>query len=94
MQVIALDLAPVKRDHRISGDGVLIIKAQRFRTQEKNRADAIERLRELILAASRVQKARRPTRPSKAARARRLDDKTRRGQLKRLRRTPGAGGDG
>ena len=75
------------RDSRISNDGILVIKAQRFRTQEKNRADALERLRELIVAATRVAKKRRPTRPSKAAKKRRLDAKTRRGETKRLRRS-------
>ena len=76
------------RDQRISSDGVLVIKAQRFRTQEKNRADAIERLRELIGRASRVPKQRRPTRPSRASQKKRVDDKTQRGRLKRLRRPP------
>lgn len=75
------------RDQRISGEGTLVIKAQRFRTQEKNRADAIERLRELIVAAARVQKKRRPTKPSRASQKRRMDSKTRRGQTKRLRRS-------
>ena len=74
-------------DQRISREGILVIKAQRFRTQEKNRADAIERLQELIVAASRVHKTRKPTRPSRAARQRRMEDKTRRGQIKRLRRS-------
>jgi ribosome-associated protein len=75
-------------DQRISSEGVLIIKAQRFRTQEKNRADAIERLSELILGASRVQKKRKPTRPTRSSQRKRLDSKTRRGQIKRLRRSP------
>ena len=75
------------RDQRISGEGVLVIKAQRFRTQEKNRNDAIERLRELIVSASRVQKKRKATRPTRASQKRRLDSKTRRGQTKRLRRS-------
>jgi ribosome-associated protein len=75
------------RDQRISSDGILVIKAQRFRTQEKNRADAIERLRELIVAASHVPKRRRPTKPSRAAEQRRMDSKTRRGRLKRMRRS-------
>ena len=75
-------------DQRISRDGILIIKAQRFRTQEKNRADAIDRLRELVMSASRVQKKRRPTKPSRASQQKRMDSKTRHGQTKRLRRTP------
>jgi ribosome-associated protein len=72
-------------DQRISREGVLVIKAQRFRTQEKNRADAIERLAELIVAATRVAKPRRPTRPTLASRERRMDGKSRRGKVKRLR---------
>lgn len=74
------------RDQRITGDGILVIKAQRFRTQEKNRIDAIERLRELIVSASHVPKKRRPTKPSKASQRKRMDSKTRRGATKRLRR--------
>lgn len=76
------------RDRRISSEGVLIIKAQRFRSQEKNRADAVARLAELVAAVTRVEKARRPTRPGKAARQRRMDTKTRRGQTKAMRRKP------
>ena len=76
-----------KRDQRISGDGILVIKAQRFRTQEKNRGDAIERLRQLILAASRAPKKRKATKPSRASQRRRLDGKARRGETKRLRRS-------
>lgn len=72
-------------DQRITRDGVLVIKAQRFRTQEKNRADAIERLSELVIAATRVAKPRRPTRPTRAARERRMDSKSHRGKVKRLR---------
>ena len=74
------------RDQRITADGILVIKAQRFRTQEKNRVDAIERLRELIVAASHVPKRRRPTKPSKSSQRKRMDSKTRRGATKRLRR--------
>jgi len=73
------------RDSRISGDGVLVIKAQRFRSQEKNRQDALERLRELVQGVTRTRKARVATRPTRAARKRRMDDKTRRGQVKALR---------
>jgi ribosome-associated protein len=73
------------RDQRISGDGILVIKAQRFRTQEKNRTDALERLRAFIVAATRVQKTRRPTKPTRASQRRRLEGKARRGQTKRLR---------
>ncbi|MGB5612735.1 MAG: alternative ribosome rescue aminoacyl-tRNA hydrolase ArfB [Sedimenticolaceae bacterium] len=75
------------RDQRISNEGILVIKAQRFRTQEKNRGDAIERLRELIVSATRVEKKRRPTKPSRSSQRKRMDSKTRRGQTKRLRRS-------
>ncbi len=73
------------RDRRISTDGVIVLKAQRFRTQEKNRADALERLRELVAAVTVIQKKRRPTKPSKSAKRKRMDSKTRHGQLKALR---------
>lgn len=72
-------------DRRISRDGVLVIKAQRYRTQEKNREDALERLQLLVRAALKVRRKRIPTRATAAARARRMDSKTRRGQHKRLR---------
>ena len=75
------------RDSRISSDGILVIKAQRFRTQEKNRADALERLRQLVLEASRVQKKRRPTKPTRSSQKKRMDAKTQRGRLKKLRRS-------
>ncbi len=73
------------RDARISKDGVITIKAQRFRTQERNREDALARLAELIRKAGRTQKARIPTRPTRAARERRIEAKKRRSQHKRLR---------
>ena len=76
------------RDRRISSDGILVIKAQRSRRQEQNRAEALERLRDLVLEASTVRKTRRPTRPTRASRQRRLDSKTRRGQTKSLRQKP------
>ncbi|MDX2457965.1 MAG: alternative ribosome rescue aminoacyl-tRNA hydrolase ArfB [Gammaproteobacteria bacterium] len=73
------------RDRRISKEGVIVIKAQKFRTQEKNRDDALERLQKLVQDMAVVQKARRPTRATKASRKRRLDSKTRRGKTKALR---------
>lgn len=76
------------RDKRISSDGVIVIKAQRFRSQEKNREDALARLQALVDKAAARQKVRRPTRPGKAARQRRMDEKGRRGQVKSLRRKP------
>lgn len=69
-------------DSRITRDGVIIIKAQQYRTQEQNRADALERLRELILAAVKVGKARRPTRPTLGSKTRRLETKSKRGAIK------------
>ena len=72
-------------DSRITADGVLIIKAQNHRTQEKNRSEAIERLRTLILGATRTQRKRIATRPSRAAKQKRLEAKKKRGQLKKLR---------
>lgn len=73
-------------DHRISADGVVVIKAQRFRSLEKNREDALERLRLLIAAAAIVPRVRRATRPTAASRVRRLEGKSRRGALKAERR--------
>jgi ribosome-associated protein len=70
------------RDSRITGDGVIIIKAQQYRTQEQNRGDALERLKELILAAIKVEKARRPTKPTLGSKKRRLEGKTQRGSIK------------
>lgn len=70
------------RDSRITSEGVVVIKAQQYRTQEQNRADALERLRELILAATKVEKARRPTRPTLGSKTRRLDTKSKRGVIK------------
>lgn len=73
------------RDRRISKEGIIIIKARKFRTQEKNRDDALERLQELIKGVAVVQKARRPTKATKSSKKRRLDSKTRRGKTKALR---------
>ncbi len=75
-------------DRRISKDGVIVIKAQKHRTQEKNRADALARLSEMILAANKVQKKRKPTRPTRGSQRRRMDSKTRHGRTKALRRKP------
>ena len=73
------------KDSRISKDGVLVIKAQKFRTQEKNRADALERLKELIKKSARIQKKRRATKPTKASQKRRVDSKVKRSKTKELR---------
>jgi ribosome-associated protein len=72
-------------DSRISGDGVIIIKAQTFRSREKNRRDAIDRLCELITAATATERRRIPTRPTRAARKKRLEAKKKRGLLKKMR---------
>ncbi len=72
---------------RLSKDGVVVITAARFRSQERNREDALARLVELLREAARRPAPRKPTRPSAGARRRRLDDKTRRGAIKRGRRT-------
>lgn len=73
-------------DQRITKEGVIIIKAQQFRTQEKNKEDALNRLKEFIQSAVVQTKKRKATKPSKAAKKRRLDEKTRRGQTKNLRK--------
>ena len=73
-------------DSRISKDGVIIIKAQTHRTQEKNRKDALERLQLLIKSVSLVRKARRPTKPSRNSQIKRVDKKTQRGKTKSLRK--------
>jgi ribosome-associated protein len=73
------------RDGRISRDGVVVIKAQQYRTQEQNRADALERLAALIAAANVQEKPRRPTKPTYGSKQRRLEGKSRRSGLKASR---------
>lgn len=77
-----------RRDARISSDGVLVIKAQRFRTQAKNRADALQRLLEVLREASRETRPRRPTQPTRASQRRRLDRKTKHSKIKKMRKEP------
>ena len=72
-------------DHRITDDGTIVIKSQAHRSQDRNRQAALTRLAELIKAAMREPKKRIKTRPSKKAKQNRLDSKTRRGALKRIR---------
>ena len=72
-------------DSRITKEGVLIIKAQSHRTQELNREDALSRLKDLILSATKVNKARRATKPSRNSQRKRMDKKTKHGQTKALR---------
>ncbi len=73
------------RDQRISRDGVIVLKAQKFRTQEKNRAEAMRRLQLLVDSVASPPKERRPTKPTAGSRRRRLEEKSRRGQVKALR---------
>ncbi len=73
---------------RLTKEGELVITANRFRSQERNREDALERLVELLREAAIPPTPRRPTRPSKAAKKKRLEAKTQRGQIKKLRRGP------
>jgi ribosome-associated protein len=73
------------RDQRITKEGVIIIKAQKYRSQEKNREEALQRLAELIRSAVVIRKKRRPTRPTKGSQRRRMERKTKHGQLKSLR---------
>lgn len=75
------------RDHRISEDGVITIKAQQHRSQEQNRTDALERLRALVASVAIPRKKRKPTKPTKSSQNRRLESKTKRGRLKALRGT-------
>ncbi len=72
-------------DQRITADGVINIKANRHRSQERNRIESLERLAELVRRAGHTEKRRIPTRPSGGARKRRLDKKNRRGAIKKLR---------
>lgn len=72
-------------DNRITQDGVIIIKAQQYRTQEQNRDDALERLAELVRNAVRVEKARRPTRPTRSSQRKRIEKKKQRGNIKAMR---------
>lgn len=74
------------RDQRINNDGIIVIKAQRYRTQEKNRDEALQRLSELIRSAAVVKKKRKPTRPTKASQQKRMNSKTKRGRIKDLRK--------
>lgn len=74
-------------DYRITAEGIIVIKAQKYRSQEQNKLDALERLVELIKTVSVTAKKRRKTKPSKGAVKKRLDSKQKRGALKKLRQT-------
>lgn len=73
------------RDQRITADGVVIIKAQQYRSQEMNRQDAVRRLHELVNSVARPSAIRRPTRPTPGSQKRRLEGKTQRGRIKAMR---------
>jgi ribosome-associated protein len=73
------------RDSRITQDGVVVLKAQQSRSLEQNKEDALRRLQELVDGAAEVPAVRRPTRPTRGSQRRRLDGKTRSGQIKALR---------
>ena len=74
------------RDRRINKDGIIVIKAQRFRSQDKNREEALHRLRELVLGVTGIRKKRIATRPTRGSHSKRMDDKSRRGRDKSLRK--------
>jgi len=73
-------------DQRITNDGVIVIKAQKFRSQDKNRADALERLKQVIKMATVVKKSRKATKPSRNSQRKRMDSKNKHGKLKSLRK--------
>jgi len=73
------------KDNRITAEGILVLKAQQYRTQEANKKDAIARLHEIINAANQVKPTRYATRPSYGSKQRRLESKTQRGQIKQMR---------
>ena len=77
-----------RADRRISEEGVLVFKMQQYRTQEQNRAAALVKLREIVASVTVEPKARRATRPTAAARQKRLESKARRGAVKQLRKPP------
>lgn len=76
------------KDQRITNQGVIIIKAQSYRTQEQNKEDALARLKALVLGATKVEKARRATKPTRNSQRRRMDGKKKDGQKKQLRGKP------
>jgi ribosome-associated protein len=74
-----------RNDQRITADGIVVIKAQRYRSQEKNREDALARLHELVAEAAAVEVPRKATKPPRSSKRRRVDAKVRRGELKAAR---------
>lgn len=94
--ILASSLSPLVKsrlhkfnDQRISKEGIVVIKAQRHRSQDKNRVEALQRLQELVQSAMFTPKTRRPTRPTRGSQLRRMDKKTQRGQKKDRRSKPG-----
>jgi len=73
------------KDQRITRDGIVVIKAQAHRSQEKNRAEAIQRLQEMVASVAVLPRTRRPTRPTRGSQTRRLEQKSSRGQIKSMR---------
>jgi len=73
-------------DRRITAEGVVVIKAQRYNSQDRNRVDALARLQELVDSAAAVPRPRKPTRPTRGSQRRRVDSKVKRGQIKAARR--------
>ncbi|MCP4287678.1 MAG: aminoacyl-tRNA hydrolase [Gammaproteobacteria bacterium] len=73
------------RDRRISKEGVIILKAQKYRSQEKNREEALDRLRQIVFSVSSTRKRRVATKPTRNSQRKRLDGKVRRGRIKTLR---------
>jgi ribosome-associated protein len=81
------------RDQRITSEGVLVIKSQQYRSLERNREEALARLHELVARAAVVRRQRRPTRPTRSSQRKRLEGKTRRGEVKKLRGRVRSAGD-
>jgi len=77
-----------RRDQRISDNGVVVIKAQTYRSLEKNREEALARLATVLAAAATIPRARRPTKPTVSSQKKRVETKVRRGQIKAMRRRP------
>jgi ribosome-associated protein len=73
-------------DRRITQEGVVVIKAQEYRSQEQNREEALQRLKQLILSAVVLPEIRKPTKPTRSSQKKRLDSKTKRGQIKSMRK--------
>jgi ribosome-associated protein len=75
-----------RNDQRITGEGIVIIKAQRYRSQDRNREDALARLQQLVDGAASVSVPRQPTKPTRGSQRRRVDSKVKRGRIKATRR--------